>query len=107
MLRQLVVNLLHNAVTHGGPGNVIAVAPTRAPGQVEMTVADRGPGIPEESRQSVFEPFRRLDPSRSRPGSGPGLALVRAIAETHRGGVALRGKDPGLIVEVTLPSVAD
>lgn len=106
MLQQMVVNLLQNAVTHGAEGNVITVRLARAEGCVRFTVADKGPGIPAESKERVFEPFHRLDPSRSKPGSGLGLALVRAIAEKHNGTIALRDNHPGLIVEVTLPATA-
>lgn len=106
MLQQLVVNLLQNAVTHGSEGNLITVRLKRVGGSVLFTVADTGPGIPAASKARVFEPFHRLDPSRSRPGSGLGLALVRAIAEKHNGTVALADNHPGLIVEVTLPAPA-
>ena len=105
MLQQMVVNLLQNAVTHGPDGNRITVRLSHEGGQVRFTVADTGPGIPAASMERVFEPFHRLDPSRSKPGNGLGLALVRAIAEKHNGRVALRDNRPGLIVEVTLPAV--
>lgn len=106
MLQQMVVNLLQNAVTHGPEGNAITVALSRSDGHVRLTVADRGTGIPPEARERVFEPFHRLDPSRSKPGSGLGLALVRAIVEKHNGSVALKDNHPGLIVDVTLPALA-
>ena len=106
MLQQMVVNLLQNAVTHGPEGNAITVALSRSDGHVRLRVADRGAGIPPEARERVFEPFHRLDPSRSKPGSGLGLALVRAIVEKHNGTVALKDNHPGLIVDVTLPALA-
>ena len=106
MLQQMVVNLLQNAVTHGPEGNRITAGLGRSDGRVLFTVADCGPGIPQASMQRVFEPFHRLDPSRSKPGSGLGLALVRAIAERHNGAVTLRNAKPGLIVEVSLPALA-
>ena len=100
MLQQMVVNLVENAVTHGGEGNEIQLKLAREADRVRLTVADRGPGIPEAARDTVFEPFHRLDPSRSRPGSGLGLALVRAIAERHDAQIVLSGNDPGLRVSV-------
>ncbi len=103
MLQQMVVNLLQNAVTHGARGNQITAKLSRTDGTIRLTLADAGPGIPDEAKERVFEPFHRLDPSRTKPGSGLGLALVRAIAEKHNGRVALRDNNPGLIVEVTLP----
>ncbi|MCB2111040.1 MAG: HAMP domain-containing histidine kinase [Defluviimonas sp.] len=104
MLLQMIVNLLQNAVTHGGPGNRIELRLDRADGQVRLSVTDSGPGIPPAARDAVFEPFRRLDPSRSRPGSGLGLALVRAIAERHGAAITLGDNDPGLRVEVVFPA---
>ncbi|MFD1342584.1 sensor histidine kinase [Litorisediminicola beolgyonensis] len=104
MLQQMVVNLLQNAVNHGSAGNVTRVTLSRSGADIRLSVADTGPGIPEASRERVFEPFHRLDPSRSKPGAGLGLALVRAIAEKHSGRIVLRDNDPGLVVEVTLPA---
>ncbi|MFZ5963031.1 sensor histidine kinase [Thalassococcus sp. BH17M4-6] len=106
MLQQLVVNLLQNAVTHGDDGNHIAVTLNRAGAEVRFTVADTGPGIPDDAKARVFEPFHRLDPSRTKPGSGLGLALVQAIAEKHQGRITLRDNEPGLIVELSLPAAA-
>ena len=103
MLQQMLVNLIQNAVTHGPIGNVISVTLSRSDDIIRLAVADKGPGIPEVQRKSVFEPFLRLDPSRSKPGSGLGLALVRAIVEKHSGTVRLGDNHPGLIVEVILP----
>ena len=100
MVQQMVVNLLQNAVTHGGPGNEIHLTLDHRGGAVRMSVCDRGPGIPEAARAAVFEPFHRLDPSRNRPGSGLGLALVRAIAERHGARVSLSDNAPGLRVDV-------
>ncbi|MBL3701068.1 hypothetical protein GI582_00005, partial [Sulfitobacter sp. BDSS02] len=105
MLQQMLVNLIQNAVTHGPIGNVISVTLNRSDGIIRLAVADKGPGIPEVQRESVFEPFLRLDLSRSKPGSGLGLALVRAIVEKHSGTVMLGNNHPGLIVLVTLPSL--
>ena len=104
MLQQMMVNLLQNAVTHGSEGNRITVSLHREEARILFTVADKGPGIPADSMARVFEPFHRLDPSRSKPGSGLGLALVRAIAEKHRGSVVMKDNHPGLIVQVTFPA---
>ncbi len=105
MLQQMIVNLLQNAVTHGGAGNRIALRLDREGGQVRLCVSDTGPGIPEAAREAVFEPFRRLDPSRSKPGSGLGLALVRAIAERHGATIRLSDNAPGLRVEIAFPAI--
>lgn len=104
MLQQMIVNLLQNAVTHGGTGCEIRVRLDNFADHVRLTVADTGPGIPEAARQAVFEPFHRLDPSRNRPGNGLGLALVRAIAERHNARVLLSDNAPGLRVVVEFPA---
>ena len=103
LLQQMIVNLLQNAVTHGGAGARIDLCLDRDGGGVRLCIADTGPGIPEAAREAVFEPFRRLDPSRGKPGSGLGLALVRAIAERHGAAIELRDNAPGLQIEITFP----
>ncbi len=108
MLQQMVVNLLQNAVTHGPKGNEICLTLERTTDHIRLTVADRGPGIPKAAREAVFEPFYRLDPSRSKRGSGLGLALVRAIAARHGARIALLDNAPGLrvVVEFDQPDAA-
>ena len=64
------------------------------------SVADTGPGIPVDARAKVFQPFYRLETSRSTPGSGLGLALVAAIADLHRIRVELSSNEPGLKVSL-------
>ncbi|WP_027134305.1 ATP-binding protein [Geminicoccus roseus] len=101
-LRRAVDNLLANAVTYGTCAEVTLAADPR---QVRMTIADRGPGIPLEMRERVFEPFFRLETSRSRStgGTGLGLALARGIVRAHGGEVSLRDREGGgTLVEVTL-----
>ncbi|TYC63120.1 HAMP domain-containing histidine kinase [Stappia sp. BW2] len=107
MLQQLIVNLLQNAVNYGPEGNEISLELTRHEDRVALVVADKGPGIPETDRDAVFQPFYRLDPSRTKSGSGLGLALVRVIAERHGGTIALHDNHPGLRVEIAFPSLAE
>ena len=86
LLRQLVTNLLDNAVQHTPPGGSIAVAIKSDGGSVTIIVADTGPGIPPADRERVFERFVRLDPARSATsGAGLGLPIARWIAEQHEG----------------------
>jgi signal transduction histidine kinase len=109
LVSQLVANLLENAVRHGKEGGSIAVslapAPAGAGGGAVLEVMDDGPGIPPEERERVFRRFHRLDVARSTPGSGLGLALVRAVAELHGLQVALEDAAPGggLRVRVEFP----
>ncbi|HEY7213998.1 MAG TPA: HAMP domain-containing sensor histidine kinase, partial [Thermoanaerobaculia bacterium] len=89
-LRRAVQNLVENAVKHGGEGGWIGVRARRAgAGQVEITVADRGPGIAAEDLPHLFEPFFRGRRAGNVPGSGLGLSLVRHIAEAHGGRVSV------------------
>ena len=100
LLQRMLANLLDNALTHGA--GLIRVA--LAPGPV-LTVADDGPGVPAAERDAVLRRFVRLDQSRTTPGTGLGLALVKAAAEAHRGRVELGPTHPdggGLMVRVAL-----
>lgn len=95
---QAVANLVDNAVKYTPARGAIGIAARLG----DVIVWDTGPGIPEESREAVFERFRRLDASRSEPGSGLGLALVRAVVRLHGGGIELADNHPGLRVTLSL-----
>jgi signal transduction histidine kinase len=99
LLTQMLANLVENAIRHGREGGRVAIALDAR----EILVSDDGPGIPEADRERVFRRFLRLDAARSTPGSGLGLALVRAVAELHGMRIALEDAQPGLRVRVTLP----
>ncbi|TVR97252.1 MAG: HAMP domain-containing protein [Rhodospirillales bacterium] len=102
-LRRAFDNLIRNALAYGGCARVTAMA---AEDTVTVAVADDGPGIPPEERERVFEPFYRIEGSRSRDtgGVGLGLAVVRSAVRAHGGEVALDpGPSGGLTVTVTLP----
>lgn len=89
LLGRAVSNLVENAVRYGRPGGSIRVTSALENGGVLIRVADNGPGIPDEQRELIFEPFYRVDKSRSRQmgDAGLGLATVKAIIEKHRGAV--------------------
>jgi signal transduction histidine kinase len=70
---------------------------------VVLTVADRGPGIPEKERTRAVERFVRLEESRSQPGSGLGLSLAVAVAHLHHGELKLADNAPGLKAMILLP----
>jgi signal transduction histidine kinase len=99
-LRQALGNLLDNALRHG-TGDVVLCA-RHSDGGVELEVRDRGPGIPEDMRDSAFERFTRGDEARTRGGAGLGLAIVRAIAEAH-GGRAELAPESAATVRLWLP----
>jgi signal transduction histidine kinase len=98
LLSQALANLLDNALKYGG-GEVLLSA-HQQDGRAALEVSDTGPGIPEEEREAVFDRFVRLEPSRSTPGNGLGLSLVRAVARLHNGTVALGDNRPGLKVRL-------
>jgi signal transduction histidine kinase len=89
-LDTLVTNLVQNALRHGGPN--VRVERWRTDTQAGVTVEDDGPGIPAAHLPSLFERFYTTD--RARGGTGLGLALVKAIAEAHDGGVSV-DSEPG------------
>jgi two-component system, OmpR family, sensor histidine kinase SenX3 len=91
LLTTALTNLLENAVAYSPPGSPVSVSRRLAGGYVEISVTDRGIGIPEEEQQRVFERFYRLDKARSRAtgGTGLGLAIVKHVAANHGGEVKL------------------
>jgi signal transduction histidine kinase len=103
LLTQMVSNLVENALCHTLPSTTITVQLTRGSTSVVGLIADNGPGIPEESRDKVFQRFVRLDRSRSTPGSGLGLSLVAAIAGMHGIAITLSDNEPGLRVTLSFP----
>ncbi|MFM8692653.1 MAG: ATP-binding protein [Limnohabitans sp.] len=109
LLRRLVRNLLENARRYGqvpGHSQEVCLALLSRPGEVELRVSDRGPGVPELLRERIFEPFFRLPGvSEGAGGAGLGLALVRSIAERHSGHVHCQDRDgAGACFVVILPA---
>jgi len=82
----------------------IVIAVSRQAGHAVLEVRDRGSGIPEAERDAVFDRFVRLEPSRSTPGNGLGLSLVRAVARRHAANVTLSDNHPGLRVRIEFPA---
>ncbi len=114
LIGQTIANLIDNALKYGahteGAGGAvqpeIVVAARRVGNTVELTIADRGPGVSPRDRERVLGRFVRLEGSRSRPGSGLGLSLAAAVARMHGGRVELEDNRPGLRVRVILPAEA-
>lgn len=106
LIYRLVYNLVENAIKYNHPGGQVTVTAYRKEKHVYLSVEDTGNGIPEELRQRVFEPFFRVDKSRSRElgGVGLGLALVREIVRVHDGSIAVRSNPSGgTVFNVILP----
>jgi signal transduction histidine kinase len=99
LLSQAVTNLLDNALKYAGGGQ-IELRVFAENGRAILEISDQGPGIPEADRHSVLDRFVRLEPSRTAPGNGLGLSLVRAIARRHDGSVTLQDNRPGLRVRL-------
>lgn len=110
LIYRLVFNLIENAVKYNRRGGSISVSVHKENSDVVVRVSDTGCGIPEEYRESIFQPFFRVDKSRSRQmgGVGLGLALVHEIAVLHGGSVrAEPGNKVGTVFIVTLPAGDD
>lgn len=103
LLGQAVTNLLDNAMKYVPAGGRVRCSIETSDGRARMRVADDGPGVPDAFFDKAFDRFSRLEESRTSPGSGLGLSLVRAIAHLHDGEVRLESGDPGLVITIDLP----
>ena len=107
LIYRLIFNLTENAVKYNRPGGSVRVSVTQEPEKLLLRVSDTGCGIPEEHQRSIFQPFFRVDKSRSREygDAGLGLALVWEIAELHGGSVWVEeSSEKGTTIAVGLPT---
>ena len=107
LIYRLIFNLTENAVKYNRPGGSVWVCVTQEPEKLLLRVSDTGCGIPEEYQRSIFQPFFRVDKSRSREygGAGLGLSLVWEIADLHGGSVWVEeSSDRGTTIAVELPA---
>ena len=110
LVYRAIFNLVENGVKYNCPGGSVCVAVSRRGQKAVIEVKDTGCGIPEDFRESVFQPFFRVDKSRSREkgGVGLGLSLVWEIAHLHGGDVRVRESgESGTAIELTLPASAE
>jgi two-component system sensor histidine kinase TctE len=93
LLRDLIDNLVDNAIRYSPEGSVVTVRCTQDDGYGVLTVEDDGPGIPDADKEKIFSRFYRLD--QSQPGSGLGLAIVRDIVKDHDAVIEVRSGENG------------
>lgn len=109
LVSQAVANLIDNAIKYGRPEipdpacSSIAISVRTLAQDVEIVVADHGPGISPEDRDRALKRFVRLEASRTKPGTGLGLSLVAAVARLHHGTIRLEDNAPGLRAVLVLP----
>ncbi|MHB9855779.1 ATP-binding protein [Streptomyces krungchingensis] len=107
LLERVIANLVGNAARHTPPGRKVLVTASALAGRVELRVVDRGPGLPADGRDRLFEPFQRLGDTDNSTGLGLGLALARGLTEAMNG--TLTPEDTpggGLTMVVSLPFAA-
>ncbi len=104
-LIQAISNLIENTMRHTPQGAAVEIRVRSTARRVELVCSDTGPGIPEALRAAMLEPFKRMDESRSRPGSGLGLSIVAAVARQHDATVSLDDNRPGLRVTISFAHI--
>lgn len=109
LISQVLVNLIENALKYGRPEKgplVLRLKGREEEGRVWLSVSDNGPGIPEKDHDRVMDRFVRLEESRSEPGTGLGLSLVKAVARLHGGDLRFKNEHPGLCARIDLTPVS-
>ncbi len=105
LLFQAFANVIENAIKYTPDNGHLSVSLTRLNTDLEVTIADNGPGIPVSEREKVFRRFYRLDQSRSGSGNGLGLSMVSAVISLHGGRITLEDNHPGLRTVIRIPLV--
>ena len=103
-VRIAIANLLRNARAYAEPGTSVEVEVTVERGEISVCVRNRGPEIPTDDRDRIFDPFVRSQPSVSRPGSGLGLFITRKVAEAHGGRISMASEERDTTFRLTLPA---
>ena len=101
LLTQMYANLIENAIRYCPVGSTIRLKVAAHDSRIFTSIEDNGPGIPEGEYEKVFRRLYRGEKSRTSPGTGLGLSLVKAIADLHDAAIRLENAGPGLRVEIT------
>ena len=109
LIRRAVENVIRNAIRYAPAATAVDIELRRAGALAQVAVRDYGPGVPEDALPRIFDPFYRVDPDRNRVsgGLGLGLAIARRSVELHKGKLAARNANPGLLVTIELPVAAE
>ncbi|MBA4091233.1 MAG: two-component sensor histidine kinase [Sphingobium sp.] len=105
LLKRAVANMLENILAHAGDGADATIALMSAGDEAILTISDDGSGIAADDRDRIFERLVRLDPTRSKPGHGLGLSMVKAIIHAHRGTIDIMPSDQGLCFMIRIPAL--
>ncbi|MCZ4304661.1 ATP-binding protein [Zoogloeaceae bacterium G21618-S1] len=104
LIHRAFENVIRNAVKYTAEGTQVDVTVQPSTDHLRVTVADRGPGVPDRELDAIFEPFRRSDAGADAPGFGLGLAIARRALAAHGGQIRARGRDGGgLVIDMVLP----
>ena len=103
LLKQLISNLIDNAIKHAPRGSLITIKVFEKLDGVHLVVADNGLGLSKDERGEVLKPFHRPQRSHDVPGTGLGLATVKAISDVHSARISLNDNAPGLLVSLVFP----
>ena len=107
LLMQMLVNLIENAIRHCGDGTNIVLSATQNGEDILISVGDNGPGIPEADREKIFRRLYRVEASRTTPGTGLGLSMVKAISDLHCGNIEVRDNEPGVRFDLRFKQVGE
>jgi two-component system sensor histidine kinase CpxA len=107
LLRRAVENVVRNAIRHAPQQSAVEVSLENRGRSARIRVRDYGPGVPEEHLSRIFDPFYRVDTDRNRAsgGVGLGLAIARRAVALHKGQIQACNAQPGLAVEIELPTM--
>ena len=106
LLRRAIENAIRNAIRHAPTGTAVEASLEAAKGRAIVRIRDYGPGVPEEALPRIFDAFYRVETDRDRAsgGAGLGLSIARRAVELHKGAIRARNAQPGLLVEIDLPT---